>query len=117
MFDAPVLMPTQKRSTVGTCSTSARAPRWLIQGKHHTLGQRVDLKAITCPLLTIAADKDTNCPPKAAVALNAAVGSKQTQVLPVHGGHVGAVVGSKAADKLYPVLITWMKERTCSSRI
>jgi polyhydroxyalkanoate synthase subunit PhaC len=87
---------------------------WLIQGKHQALGQRVDLKAITCPLLTVAADKDTICPPKAAVALNAAVGSSQTQVLPVPGGHVGAVVGSKAADKLYPALVTFMKERTCS---
>ena len=90
---------------------------WLIQGKHHALGQRVDLKAIVCPLLTIAADKDTICPPKAAMALNAAVGSSQTQVLPVPGGHVGAVVGGKAADKLYPALVTWMKERTCSSKI
>jgi polyhydroxyalkanoate synthase len=86
----------------------------LVQGKHWALGRRVDLKSITCPLLTVAADKDTICPPKAAVALNAAVGSSQTRVLNVPGGHVGAVVGSKASAKLYPELITWMKERTCN---
>lgn len=83
----------------------------LVQGRHHVGGKRVDLKAITCPLLTIAADKDTICPPNAAVAINTAVSSKDTKVLSVPGGHVGAVVGSKAADKLYPALITWMKER------
>ncbi len=87
---------------------------WLIHGKHHALGRRVDLKHITCPLLTVAAEKDTICPPKAAVALNGAVGSSETRVLNVPGGHVGAVVGSKASSKLYPELITWMKERTCN---
>jgi len=83
----------------------------LVQGQHYVGGKRVDLKQITCPLLTVAADKDTICPPNAAVAINAVVGSKDTKVLAVPGGHVGAVVGSKAADKLYPALITWMKER------
>ncbi|MFO0599315.1 MAG: alpha/beta fold hydrolase [Myxococcaceae bacterium] len=81
----------------------------LVHGRHHALGQRVDLHAITCPVLTIAADKDTICPPNAAVALNAVVGSTVTRVLPVPGGHVGAVVGSKAAEKLYPALIEWAK--------
>lgn len=84
----------------------------LLQGKHYVGGKRVDLKSIECPLLTIAADKDNICPPNAAVAINTAVSSKDTKVLAVPGGHVGAVVGSKAADKLYPALVTWMKERT-----
>jgi polyhydroxyalkanoate synthase len=84
----------------------------LVHGRHHALGQRVDLKAIRCPVLTIAADKDTICPPKAATALNAAVGSAETQVLVVPGGHVGAVVGSKAAEKLYPGLIDWISKNT-----
>jgi polyhydroxyalkanoate synthase subunit PhaC len=84
----------------------------LVNGKHHVKGKRVDLKQITCPLMTVAADKDSICPPNAAIALNAAVGSSNAKVLAVPGGHVGAVVGSKAADKLYPALINWMKERT-----
>jgi polyhydroxyalkanoate synthase len=83
----------------------------LVQGKHYVGGKRVDLKNIVCPLMTIAADKDTICPPDAAKAINTAVGSNDTKVLAVPGGHVGAVVGSKAAEKLYPALITWMKER------
>jgi polyhydroxyalkanoate synthase len=83
----------------------------LVQGKHYVGGKRVDLRSITCPVLTIAADKDTICPPAAATAINTAVASREARVLAVPGGHVGAVVGSKAAEKLYPALITWMKER------
>jgi len=80
----------------------------LIKGEHHALGERVNLKNITCPVLTVAAEKDTICPPKAAAALNTAVGSSETSLVTVPGGHVGAVVGSKAAEKLYPTLINWI---------
>lgn len=86
----------------------------LVQSRHHVEGRQVNLKNITCPVLTVAAEKDTICPPNAAVALNAAVGAADTKILSVPGGHVGAVVGSKAADKLYPALVNWMKERTCN---
>jgi polyhydroxyalkanoate synthase len=86
----------------------------LVRGKHWVAGKRVDLKQITCPVLTVVAEKDTICPPDAAVALNSAVGAGNTQIVNVPGGHVGAVVGGKASQKLYPTLITWLKERTCS---
>lgn len=87
----------------------------LVQGKHYVAGRRVDLSSITCPVLTVTAERDAICPPKAALALNESVGSKaKASVVSVPGGHVGAVVGSKAADKLYPQLIAFMKERTWS---
>lgn len=86
----------------------------LINGQHAVGGRRVDLKKITCPLMTVSAAKDTICPPKAATALNHAVGSASAKVLEVPGGHVGAVVGSKASQSLYPALAAWMKERTCN---
>lgn len=86
----------------------------LVQGTHRVAGKAAKLSAINCPVLTIAAEKDTICPPKAATALNSAVGAGNTAVVSVPGGHVGAVVGSKAAQKLYPTLVNWMKERTCN---
>lgn len=86
----------------------------LVKGEHAVAGKRANLKQITCPVMTVVAERDTICPPNAAVALNQAVGSAQTKVLSVPGGHVGAVVGSKAASNLYPPLIQWMKERTCN---
>jgi len=48
----------------------------LVQGQHDVGEKRVDLEQINCPLLTVAADKDTICPPAAAVAINPLVGSK-----------------------------------------
>jgi polyhydroxyalkanoate synthase len=88
----------------------------LIRGSHQINGQTIDLKAIVCPVLTVVAERDQICPPDAAIALVKAVGSTQTRVLSIPGGHVGAVVGSKAKQRLYPELVTWLKEKTCNSK-
>ena len=87
----------------------------LISGEHAVGGARVRLGKITCPVLTIVADKDTICPPEAATALNAHVGSAVKDVLTVAGGHVGAVVGSKAEKVLYPKLLDWLRRNACDS--
>ncbi len=86
----------------------------LVKGEHAVAGKRVSLEAITCPVMTVVAERDSICPPSAAAALNQAVGTAQTSVVSVPGGHVGAVVGSRAAQNLYPALIRFMKERTCN---
>ena len=75
------------------------------------LRRAVDLGAITCPTMAIVADRDTICPPDAATALCARVGTKDTTVLRVPGGHVGAVVGGRAARELYPALAAWFTDR------
>lgn len=79
----------------------------LVHGRHQVLGRRVDLKAITCPVLTVTAEHDTICPPRASVALNDAVGATHKTLLPVPGGHVSAVAGSQSSHTLYPALIEW----------
>ena len=83
----------------------------LVKGTHRVAGRRVDLKAITCPVLTIATEKDTICPPRAAQALNELCGAKDRELLVVPGGHVGAVVGGKAPLNLYPAIGRWLEER------
>jgi polyhydroxyalkanoate synthase len=83
----------------------------LVAGTHVARGRRVDLRAIACPVLSIAADSDAICPPDAACALNARCGSTDAHVLRVPGGHVGAVVGSRAARELYPAIARWLRER------
>jgi polyhydroxyalkanoate synthase subunit PhaC len=84
----------------------------LVRGEHWVEGKRADLARIRCPVLTIVAEKDTICPPAAATALNGAVLSPDVQTLSVPGGHVGAVVGARARDELYPRMIDW-----CGARI
>lgn len=83
----------------------------LAQGEHYVRGRRVDLGEVTCPLLTITADRDTICPPKAATALNELVGSTEQEHLSVSGGHVGAVVGSKGPRVLYPAIADWFEDK------
>jgi len=80
----------------------------LIAGSHRVGGDRVDLGAIDCPVLTVVADRDRICPAEAATALNDRVSSADTSVLRIVGGHVGAVVGSRARTTLYPALAEWL---------
>jgi polyhydroxyalkanoate synthase len=79
----------------------------LVHGAHHALGKRVDLSAIRCPVLTITASRDAICPPPAALGLAQVCSAEKKEHLEVPGGHVGAVVGSRAAKDLYPRLVEW----------
>ncbi len=83
----------------------------LVAGTHRALGRPVQLGAIRCPTLAIVADRDQICPPDAATALLAHVSTRDTATLRVPGGHVGAVVGSRAARELYPAVAAWFTAR------
>jgi polyhydroxyalkanoate synthase len=86
----------------------------LVRGEHRVRGQRVDLGAIRCPVMTVATERDTICPPAAARALNERCGSEDERLLMVPGGHVGAVVGGKARTVLYPELSKWLRSKLCN---
>jgi polyhydroxyalkanoate synthase len=83
----------------------------LVEGTHRVRGKPVALGAITCPTLAIVATRDQICPPAAATALLARISAKEKDVLEVNGGHVGAVVGSRAARDMYPALVRWLRPR------
>ncbi len=83
----------------------------LVKRTHRVRDRVVDLAKITCPTLAVVASRDTICPSEAACALLDHVGTKDVHTLRVPGGHVGAVVGSRAAREMYPALIAWLKAR------
>jgi polyhydroxyalkanoate synthase len=85
---------------------------YLVQGKLIIDGKRVSLRRIDCPLLTITADRDYICPPRSAAVLNQLVSSADKQALELAGGHISVVVGSQAADQLWPRLGAWLSERS-----
>jgi poly[(R)-3-hydroxyalkanoate] polymerase subunit PhaC len=85
----------------------------LVRGEHRVGGRRVDLGRITCPVLTVVAERDAICPPPAARALGECSGSRDTSVLSVPGGHVGAVVGTRASTELYGRLGSWLRAAGC----
>jgi polyhydroxyalkanoate synthase len=86
----------------------------LVRGEHRVRGRRVDLGAIRCPLLTVTADRDTIGPPSAAQALADRCGSTDREAIAVPGGHVGAVVGSRAQAVLYPAIGRWLRSKLCN---
>lgn len=83
----------------------------LVKGQHAIAGERVDLGAIRCPLLTVTTTKDSICPPKAAQGLAAHVSSSDKVEVSIPGGHVGGVVGEKAKELLYPKLAEFFRTR------
>ncbi len=83
----------------------------LVLGTHRVNGRAVSLGAITCPTLVITASRDAICPPRSATALLQHIGSTDTATIEVTGGHVGAVVGSRATTDMYPALIRWLAPR------
>ncbi len=83
----------------------------LVQGEHYARAQKVELSKIKCPVLTISASTDHICPAPAALGLNRCVGSDDTESFVIDGGHIGAVVGSRAQRTLYPKLTTWFGEK------
>jgi len=87
----------------------------LIKGEHHVHGKRVDLANIRCPVLTVAAERDTICPLPAARALHETCGSADKEIVVVPGGHVGAVVGSRAPKVLYPAMRDWLRARLATT--
>jgi len=83
----------------------------LVAGTHRVAGRPVSLAQITCPTLVITASRDQICPPAAATALLDHIRSSDKDLLDVPGGHVGAVVGSRAARDMYPALVAWLSTR------
>lgn len=86
----------------------------LVKRQHYIAGKLADLSAIRCPVLTVTTSRDVICPPAAALALNAHVGTEDVSELSIPGGHVGAVVGEKAQTVLVPRLAEFFR-RTVST--
>jgi len=76
----------------------------LVRGVHRVAGRPAELAAITAPTMVIGAERDAICPLPAASALLEHVSSPTRELLVVPGGHVGAVVGSRASQVLYPAI-------------
>jgi polyhydroxyalkanoate synthase len=83
----------------------------LVKGEFTVLGHPARLPSIQCPVLAIAFTDDHIVPVRAAQPLIDLVGSRDKQILVDRGGHVGAVVSRKAAERLWPALQTFWAQR------
>lgn len=73
-------------------------------------GQSVLASNISCPVLTLYADKDHIVPPDCATALDDIIDSKVHDMVGIKGGHVAAVVGPRGRRELWPALSDWLGE-------
>ena len=98
---------------------AASARRWLkelyqenklVKGELEIGGKKVDLKAITMPVLNIYTDTDHIIPAPASKALGDKVGSEDYTEAPVPGGHIGIFV-SRSQAKLREQIVGWLEKR------
>jgi polyhydroxyalkanoate synthase len=75
-------------------------------------GDRVSLKTITVPFLTVLATRDHIVPQPAAAPLLDLVGSAEKDELRLDAGHMGLVVGRTAAHTTIPRILRFLRERS-----
>jgi len=76
----------------------------LVGGTFTVCGRPAQLPALRCPVLAIGFQEDHIVPLPSAKPLIDLAGSPDKQLHTDRGGHVGAVVSRKAADRLWPAL-------------
>jgi polyhydroxyalkanoate synthase subunit PhaC len=80
-------------------------------------GRPARLGAIECPTMVVSFESDNIVPHASATALLDKIGSRDKQHLHLAGGHVGAVVSRRAAEKLWPAMHEFWVERDGGSSV
>ncbi len=84
----------------------------LMKGQLSVGGRRVELTAVTAPLLHVMAEHDHIAPFAATRPLSSLVGSEDKEDVILKGGHVSLVAGRNAWFRLWPNLSQWLGERS-----
>jgi polyhydroxyalkanoate synthase len=74
----------------------------LVNGTLRIAGRAVELSALSCPLLCVTFEHDEIVPHRSASIVLERASSTDTEHAHLPGGHVGAMVSSSAAKKLWP---------------
>jgi polyhydroxyalkanoate synthase subunit PhaC len=83
----------------------------LIHGGFTLCGRPAELHQIKCPTLALAFEDDHIVPLPAASPLVDRIAATDKQLVVQRGGHVGAVVSKKAANRLWPVMAQFWAQR------
>ena len=73
--------------------------------------RRVDLAAVTMPVLNVYASQDHLVPPAASKALAGCCGSRDYTELSFRGGHIGLYVSARAQREVPPAIAGWLLTR------
>ncbi len=100
----PLAAPVARECLAGWYGENTPAAgRWRVAGK------AVDPARLDLPCLGIIPSGDRIVPPASALALCEAI--PNTEILRPAAGHIGMVVGGRAADLVWQPLLTWLKAR------
>jgi polyhydroxyalkanoate synthase subunit PhaC len=84
----------------------------LSRGELVVHGEKLNLKNITMPVLTIYAKQDHLVPPASTRPIHDAVGSADKELVEFPGGHVGVFVSSQAQKVVAPAVAKWLHARS-----
>ena len=83
----------------------------LVRNELELGGRRVELGAITAPVLNVYAQDDHIIPPSTSRALGPLLGEHDYTELPLPGGHVGVFVGGRSQKLLGSGIAGWLRDR------
>ena len=106
IFDSPDQAGQAFRQFVGWLFKENR----LVHGTLELGGRRVDLQAVTCPVLNVYATQDHLVPPSASLPLADLVGSRDYRTFAFPGGHIGIYVSGKARQ-VPAAIADWLAAR------
>jgi polyhydroxyalkanoate synthase len=84
----------------------------LMKGELKIRGEFVDLKRLRANLLTVIAEGDHLTPPCQSETMASKVGSTDTELYRVSGGHIGIMAGSGAHKQTWPHIDGWLRTRS-----
>ncbi len=88
---------------------------YIVQNKLRINGNKVDLKNIGMPVITISGERDHIVPLASTTALLDYVSSKDKMSIECSCGHIGLSVGSRSHRKVWPKVTEWLAKR-CDGR-
>jgi polyhydroxyalkanoate synthase subunit PhaC len=83
----------------------------LVHNELEVGGRRVNLGAVTMPLLNVYSRYDHLVPPEACEVLTKTVGGRDCQDICLDSGHIGIYVGTQFQREVMPTLADWLGER------
>lgn len=87
----------------------------LVRNQMRLNGQRIDLKEITMPTLTLIGQHDHLVPPPATLPFHDVISSSDKELIVFPSGHIGISISKKAHAELWPKIGAWLTRRSTSS--
>ncbi|HEX7033674.1 MAG TPA: alpha/beta fold hydrolase [Nitrososphaera sp.] len=111
LYDTPPIPGVLHRQIINDCYRN----NLLVSGGMEIMKdgkmQKVDLKKISMPVLSVIAEKDDLVSPAASAAVNEYISSEDKSVLNNPGGHVALCISSNSHKKLWPEVARWLLSR------